>query len=188
MRATYSDIKRKAELLNSKARAVQNSKLYERVVGILSGLGFLIAPGVVPLPQSKVDFEDALEIGLNIEPRVLEVLPAAVLSFPGSFRHFEKAPDGFKQIVQALKSGKEGPDFHGITFSKFFEAANRPIRNRKRKVVTERRISKTFRFSPNTIQSMIRRAREKNLDYTMYIEQLIEQDEGGSFTSIIRGV
>ena len=173
---SYSQIKARVKLLNDKTRETINSPSYARVVGVLSGLGFIIAPDIKPLPTSKIEFEEALKIGISVEPRVIEVLPAAVLSFPKSFLHLEKAPPIFKEIVQALKKGIIGPDYQGVKFQKFLEAANRQIKNRKRKPLSERRIPKTFRFTPATVQFIAKRASELNLNQTTYIEKLINMD------------
>lgn len=109
---------------------------------------------------------------------MLEVLPAAVLSFPRSFLHPEKASPQFGEVVSALKSGKNGPDFERISFEKFLEA-NRPIKNKKRTIVAERRIPKTFRLSPATIKILAERSRIAGTDHTAYIETLIKRDAGG---------
>src|SRR5262245_42288362 len=140
MEDKFSRIKARARALSEEARAVRSSGAYTKVVGLLSGLGFLVAPDVRPLPTSKVDLSEAIAIGKAVEPRILEVLPAAVVSFPRSFLHFDRCPEGFKELVRALKARREGPGYEGIAFEKFLEAANRPTKNRKRKVLEERRI------------------------------------------------
>jgi hypothetical protein len=145
-------------------------------VGLLSGLGFLIAPGVRPLPKSKVDLNEAIAIGKAVEPRILEVLPAAVLSFPRSFLHAENVPPEFRTVLVALRTGRNGPTFEGIPFKKFLDAANRPIKNKKRKILAERRIPKSFRFSPAILNILIERSQRKGIDQTAYLEMLIAKD------------
>lgn len=176
MKKRFSSIRAKARGLSSKLQALQNSTSYTKVVGLLSGLGFLIAPDVRPSSTVKVDINDAISIGRLAEPRVLEVLPAAVVSFPKSFLHLENSPQIFREIVDALKSGRPGPAFEGISFEKFFEAANRPTKNRKRKIISERRISKTFRFAPETIKALTEQSRKNGSDNTSYLEMLIRRD------------
>ncbi len=178
MEENFAQIKARARALREEAQAIRSSSSYARVVGVLSGLGFLIAPGIKPLPTSKVELEEAIAIGKAVEPRILEVLPAAVLSFPKSFLHIEKSPENFKEVVSALKCGKAGPDFEGVSFKKLREAANRPTKNGRRKLLAERRIPKTFRFSPEVIDAMKEQARRRGSDYTTYIEMLIRRDSG----------
>lgn len=176
MKMTFSEIRARAKILSEQARALRHSGSYKRVVGVLSGLGFLIAPDVKILSSSKIDLVDAISLGRSVEPRILEVLPAAILSFPASFLHLEKTPEVFQEVIRALKSGRNGPDFEGITFEKFFEAANRKTKNRKRRIITERRIPKTFRLSHGTIQAITEQSRARQIDRTAYIEMLVAHD------------
>jgi hypothetical protein len=174
MTKNFSRLKERARLLHEKKRILRNSSAYARVVGVLSGLGFLIAPEVRPSPRSKVDLLDAITIGRTFEPRILEVLPAAVLSFPGSFLHKEQAPQVFQEILSALRAGKNGPDFETASFKKILEAAKRPTKNKRRKAVGERRISKTFRFAPETLARLKGIAEQSGKNYTEVIEMLVK--------------
>lgn len=175
MRNRLAEIKNRVKLQNQKSKEIYTSNAYLRTIGVLSGLGFLIAPDIKPLPTSKVEFDDAFTIGTTIEPRVLEVLPAAVLSFPKSFLHLEKAPPIFKEILRALKRGEDGPDFCGIKFSKFLEAANREVKNKKRKPLKDRKVPKTYRLSPAIIEIILDRSSKLGIDQTTYIENLVRE-------------
>ena len=179
MKKKLPDIQAKAKILSSQLQALQNSPLYIKVVGLLTGLGFLITPDIRPTSTVKVDVNEAIRIGVLAEPRILEVLPAAVVSFPKSFLHLENSPPTFKEIVYALKSGRTGPAFEGISFEKFLEAANRPIKNKKRKIISERRISKSFRLAPHTIQVLKEQSKKRGIAITSYIEMLIMMDSKG---------
>jgi hypothetical protein len=179
----YELIKAKAKLLRDKAEEIRRSPSYVRVIGVLSGLGFLVAPGIRKLANSKVTIEEAMSIGLAVEPRVLEVLPAAMLSFPRSFMHLEKAPQELIEVTQALRLGKRGNDFFGVPFQKIVEAANHPIKNRKRKVLDERRISRTFRFSQQSLNALTLRAKESGLSQTAYLEKLVALDSASHGSS-----
>ncbi len=172
----YSDIKNKVIAINQQNRDVINSYSFQKVIGVLSGLGFLVAPGIKASPNSKIDFLEALQFGLNIEPRILEVLPATIISFPRSFLRLNQMPEDFKKIVQAIKKRRIGPDFNGIKFEKFLEAANRPIKNRKRKTIAEKRQSKTFRLAPGTIDLLQRNATKLRINQTAYLELLINNN------------
>jgi hypothetical protein len=111
-----------------------------------------------------------------VEPRILEVLPAAVLSFPRSFLYLDKAPKAFTAVVNALRLGHQGPDLGAIPFNKMLEAANRPVKDRRRKVVNDRRLSKTYRFSQMTLRIIAERARQEGITHTHYLERLVAQD------------
>ncbi|MCO6431598.1 MAG: hypothetical protein J5J00_12115 [Deltaproteobacteria bacterium] len=172
----YSDIKAKSKAISDEVRAQKDSSTYKRVIGVLSGLGFLVAPGMKQTPAAKVDFMDALKVGMELEPRVLEVLPAAVLSYPKTFLHFEKAPQVFRAIVDALRYGRTGPDFQSISFQRFYEAADRATGSSKRKIVSERKIPRTFRLSASALKALSSRAKMLGIGRTEYLERLIEAE------------
>lgn len=172
----FDQIRERARKLDQTICSVQHSAEYAAVVGVLSGLGFIVAPGFAPRPSSKVDLSIAISIGTIAEPRILEVLPAAVLSFPRSFSHVERAPASFHEVLRALRRGTPGPEFEGIPFEKVRQAAERPVRNRRRKILSERRVSRTFRLSPGTIRTLSERAKKLGKDHTAYIELLIKRD------------
>lgn len=133
----------------------------------------MVAPEVSPSPTIKIDVNQALEIGHEVEPRVIEVLPAAVISFRHSFMHLERAPAAFQKVVEALRLGKEGPSFAGIPFRKFVDAANRPLPDKRRKRLCDLRKSKTFRFSPQTIKQLEELAKRDGVGQTEVLERLI---------------
>lgn len=120
----YDDMIQRANKLREEANVIRNSQEYRDVVAVLSGLGFLVALNVVPNRRSKVNINTALEVG-KLEPRILEVLPAAVIASPTSFSHLNKAPKEFKDVVNALRLGIEGTNLGPIPFSKILEATNR---------------------------------------------------------------
>ena len=169
----FSAIKARVKLINQKSKNAQNSTPYKRVVGTLSGLGFLIAPEVKSLPTSKIDVEEAILVGKNFESRILEVLPAAIYSFPRSFLHVDRAPLVLQEILLAFKTGSVGPDFMGISFEKLREAADRPIKDKRRKSISERRVSKTYRLSPRAVAHLRERSKNCGTNCTDYLEKLI---------------
>ena len=75
-----------------------------RILGFLVAKGLLIAPGVKPYPTVKLTIPDVLEAAELDEPRILEVLPAALLSFPKSFLHFEALPEELQVIIQHISN------------------------------------------------------------------------------------
>jgi hypothetical protein len=173
MEKRHFDVIKKAKKLNKEIQEIRESYAYVRVVSLLSGLGFLITPDIKPAATLKVDLEAAIEMGLKVEPRIIEVLPAAILSFPKSFLHHERIPSELKEVITALKKREEGPSFANIKFDKFLEAARRPIKNKKRKLIEDKRISKTFRLNPHAMQALKEKAEFANVSCTSYLESLI---------------
>ena len=173
MQSKFSEIIQKARILNDQNIKDKNSPSYHRVIGLLVGLGFIIAPNIKPKATIKVDVLEAIRIGIDLESRVLEVLPAAIISFPKSFLYLDKLPKEFKELINSLKTRRKGSDLYGIPFDKYVEATNRPIKNKKRKTLDERRVPKTFRFKPSIIKMIEEGSKSSGLNCTAYIESLV---------------
>lgn len=172
------DVRVRAKLKSEALQELKNSTKYRRVIGLLTSLDLLVSVEPVPKTVSKVELKDVLEIGRKVEPRVLEVLPAALLSSPKSFFHIDEAPEDLQQVVSALEKGEEGPDFESVPFKKIYEAANRPVKDKRRKRVSERRVSKTFRFSRDIWNALQKQCHASGMDYTAYLESLVHRDLG----------
>jgi hypothetical protein len=101
-----------------------------------------------------------------------------VLSFPRSFLYLNKAPEAFTAIVNGLRLGHQGPDLGAIPFNKMLDAANRPVKDRRRKMASDRRLSKTYRFSEITPEIIAEQARREGITHTHYLERLVARDRG----------
>ena len=78
-----------------------------------------------------------------------------------------------KEVVAALRKGETGPSFANISFDKFLEAARRPLKNKKSKLIEEKRVAKTFRLSPLAIKELEAQAAKAKKSYTAVLESLI---------------
>lgn len=130
-------------------------------------LGFLIAKGLLHNddididPTAVLDVSEAINCGLEYEPRILEVLPSAVLRFPASFTGKDKAPAKFNAVLRCLKANEDvGPDLGGVTFTAIKRWANFGLPDQRTKPLSERRIMKSLRLHPSTIAEIKRRAKE----------------------------
>jgi hypothetical protein len=69
------------EKINKLAQQDKNRRLdpkYLKVMGFLVAKGFLYTDKKIPLnPNEHINLEDAIWAGRFVEPRILEVLPAA---------------------------------------------------------------------------------------------------------------
>jgi hypothetical protein len=147
-----------------------------RILGFLVAKGLLIAPGVKPYPTVKLTIPDVLEAAELDEPRILEVLPAALLSFPKSFLHFEALPEELQVIIQHIKAGKlVGPDYRGIRYKDMKRWANMKLPDGRTKRVSEKKIGKNYRFSPETVHKLKQLREAKPATETEIIENLILQ-------------
>ena len=113
----------------------------QRVLGFLVAKGLLISPAIVPQPSIKVPLVDALWVGEHIEPRVPEVLPAAVLHFPRSFLLPPEMPEDLAKIISFLKHGDQlGPEFRGVPFERLLRWVNTPLADRRTRTIRDRRV------------------------------------------------
>jgi hypothetical protein len=144
----------------------------ERIFGFFVGKGLLGVEDVKPLPTIKVDILEALKIGTEIEPRVLEVLPAAMLRFPRSFLNWDKIPEKLSLVLECIKKNKDvGPDLAGLPYKDLKRWANIELPDKRSIPVNERRVRTNWRLKPATLAEIKRRAIEKNIDETEVIER-----------------
>lgn len=73
-------------LIKKIKQRAEDDKLKRKDIRFLKTMGFLVSKGFLKvnynipnLPNMRLHIEDAIWAGKNIEPRILEVLPAAVL-------------------------------------------------------------------------------------------------------------
>lgn len=161
-------MKRK-ELLKKITQAAGRDRKRREDPRFIETLGFLVAKGFlltnqnVPLlPNKKIKLRDAIWAGTNVEPRILEVLPAAALRLP---RHFDlnanEHPELFA-IVEKLKGGETtGDPLWGVPYEKLMTWVHFPLTDRRMKDIAERKVTKTFRLKP----TIVRKLRELALNY-----------------------
>src|SRR5688572_24526243 len=77
---------------------------YIRTMAFLTAKGFLFANRRFPQwPNLRLQIDDAIWAGKNVEPRILEVLPAAVLRLG---RRFDFDPNKHKELDKTLEDLK----------------------------------------------------------------------------------
>ncbi|HKO47630.1 MAG TPA: hypothetical protein VJV79_07900 [Polyangiaceae bacterium] len=87
---------------------------YRRVVGRLIGAGLLSTnDGTIP-HRNAIGVADALWAG-ELEPRILELLPALLIKRPSLFEDATVLPDDLAHVVRALRRAEVPPDFRGIS-------------------------------------------------------------------------
>lgn len=147
----------------------------------LETMGFLVAKGFlktnleVPLlPNKRLYIDNAVWAGLHVEPRILEVLPAAVLRLA---KHFDLDPVKHRElaeVVDQLRKRKEkGEAFYGMPYEKIKVWADLPLRDKRMKPMTEKKVIKTFRLDPKALARLKKRAQEKNCSETEILEKLL---------------
>lgn len=162
-----------------KAKARQDAR-NRRDRRFLDTLAFLTAKGLLktnipvrPLPNKRLQIDDALWAGLNVEPRILEVLPAAIARLE---RHFDFDPDKhtiLAPVILALRAGTQGPDFYGVAFEKAKHWLEFPLPDKRTKPLAERKVTKHFRLSPHAIATLKKHATQRRVTQTEIIESLL---------------
>lgn len=148
-----------------------------QVLGFFISKGLLIAPGIDPAPTAKLRIETVVDIGLKVEPRVLEVLPAAILHFPRSFINLDKMPDKLKMVVEAIrKDQKSGPTLGGIKYQAMKRWANKKLKDGRAVPEEHRRIMRSYRFSRAALSRLKQRSKELGRTETEILEELILGD------------
>ncbi len=160
------------------ARAETTKKLrldirYKNTMGFLVAKGLLYTnQNITPLPNARLKIKDVIWAGEQIEPRILEVLPAAICRFT---KHFEKNEDKeLLAVIAAIKKRQEdGPDFRGIPYKKLTTWLNLNLKDKRTKTVNEKRIPKNFRLKPETTIKLRKLAEINKTTETDFLEMLI---------------
>lgn len=127
---------------------------YQRVMGFLVAKGLLYTNQKIQLfPNAKIDIEDAIWVGQYVEPRILEVLPAALLRLRNHFNYDPKKHLEVKKALHALKNNLPG-QFFGIEIEKLRPWLNIKLKDGRTKKMTEKKITKTFRLRPDTVKKL----------------------------------
>lgn len=164
---------KKAKREQASFKKLLNDLRYIKVMGFFCAKKLLLAD-VKPMPNVKIDVADVLWVADKIEPRVLEVLPAALIRFPKTFLRADNLPEQLIQIVRTIKAGeKTGPDFNGMSYQQMKRWADLPLADRRTKPANEKRQSRTYRFTQKTLENLKKISSKLNKTETAVIEDLI---------------
>lgn len=163
--------------LAAKSRERFNSPRARKVLGFFTAKGFLISPHVSPQPQVKIKIEDVLWVGEHVEPRVVEVLPAAIIHYPRSFLSLSQLPQGLRDVIAALKKMSEsGPGYGETTYHQFKQATQINLPDKRVVALTERKIARTFRLRPLVINRIKQEAMDRGISEAALIEDRFRED------------
>ena len=144
-------------------------------------LGFLVAKGLLigdfPANGSvKLTVKDFLHTAEEVEPRVLAVLPAALIHFPKAFSDRNRLPRELDSIIEAILSDADkGPNLFHVSFTELKRWANSTLKDKRTKPVKERKTRKTYRFSPEVVAKVEKGAVKKNVTETALLENLVRE-------------
>ncbi|MGK5084251.1 hypothetical protein WDW37_13225 [Bdellovibrionota bacterium FG-1] len=171
---------REALIQEIKKKAKQDAK-NRRDPRFIETMGFLVAKGFlrtnldIPLlPNKRLKLDGAMWAGQNVEPRILEVLPAAVLRLG---KHFDLDPlihMDLARVVDQLRKGEEmGEDFCEIPYEKMKVWADFQLRDKRVKPSSKKKVVKTFRLDPMAIECLKKAAKKKCCSETEIVEALL---------------
>ena len=153
----------------------RNELTTERVIGFFVAKGLLISEYYAPKGSERLNSKDVLWVAKHAEPRVLEVLPAAILHFPSSFPDKEKFPRIIHKIVEAIKAGEtDGPEIKGFSYKDMKRWADMELSDQRTVPLSKKKVLKAFRLRPSIIELLQEKAEAKGLNATSYLEELIE--------------
>lgn len=162
----------------------EKNKLKRKDLRFIKTIALLKAKGLIdtnlPIRAAtgiRLQIKDAIWAGRNVEPRILEVLPAAILHYRGSFYGKDHLPRDLDMVLKAIQNNAaHGPTFEGIPFEKMKHWANAPLKDKRTKPVNERKLPKYLKLHVrhlNKLAELVKQGRFK--DQTSAIEAAIEQ-------------
>jgi hypothetical protein len=175
---------KKNEFLKRIQKRAERNKLnrqdlrFKKTVALLRGKGLLDTN--LPIRAAtgiKIQLGDAIWAGRNVEPRILEVLPAAILHYKKNFLGIDQMPKELDQILKAIRNNADdGPEFEGVSFLKMKYWANTRLRDKRTKPINDQKVPKFLKLNIkhlNKIEALVAAGRFK--DQTSAIEAAIEK-------------
>jgi hypothetical protein len=118
---------------------------YLRAMGRFVAEGLLTTNQPIPLHEEPVPVSDVLWAG-DVEPRLLELLPALLVKRPSMFVDATQLPDDLALVVRRLRRNLEPPAFRGVPGPDLYRWL--PKVGRRDKVPAR---LKSFRFKPEDL-------------------------------------
>lgn len=148
---------------------------YLKVMGFLVAKGFLYTNKKIPLtPNAHINIEDAVWAGRFVEPRILEVLPAAYERFKKHFSGDADTTEIFEQVIIHIKQNDKRPiDFYGTSVEKIKPWFFIRLPDGRSKSLYQRKVSKSFRFKPETVATLKTLKDQTGQSETEILEKLI---------------
>jgi hypothetical protein len=153
---------------------IELKKKADPILGFLVRKGFLLTNIETTYSGQKLNVLDVITVAEEVEPRVYEVLPAALIHFPATFLHREQLPPELASIITAIKKGLNSyQDYKWVKYKDMKRWADRSISDKRVKKISEKRVSRTYRLTPNIIKKIKSQATKLQITETEYVEQLV---------------
>ena len=172
---------KRGDLLKKIAAKAKRDGRNRRDRRFLDTMGFLVAKGLLSAnydlprqPNRRLLLEDVLWAGQEVEPRIMEVLPAAVLRLGAHFDFDAERHPELAGVLAALRTqAVEGPEFFGVPYAELKVWADFPLPDRRVKMISEKKIPRPFRLRPDVIAALKERARAAGCSETELLERKI---------------
>lgn len=161
-----------------KLQALRSDKRYTEVIAFLAAKGLLQSNNIDAQYKrgQKIPLKNFLWAATNLEPRIYEVLPAAILHFPSSISLRENMPEELKQVLIALRTGEnDGPGYMHASYSELKRWADIPLRDKRAKPISQKKIARTYRLRPETIERIRAKSEELGISDAEYIERMLSK-------------
>ena len=147
------DMLKKIDKLAQLDKKRRTDPRYLKIMGFLVAKGFLYSNKKIPLkPNEHIYLKDAVWAGRFVEPRILEVLPAAYERFNKHFSGDAATIAKFEQVIHSIRhKDNQSSEFFGIPIEKIRPWFLIRLRDKRSKSFDKRKVSKTFRFKPETV-------------------------------------
>jgi hypothetical protein len=168
-----NEILKKAKALAKVFEKRRKDQRYKKTMGFLVAKGFLYTnQDITMIPNARIKIDDAIWAGRNVEPRILEVLPAAVMRLT---KHFDYKPEkhiDLKVAIEKIKNGESG-HFFGIGLEKIKPWLNINLSDGRTKKTVNKKVMKTFRLLPETVEKLKRLKVKSGQSEAEIIEKLV---------------
>jgi hypothetical protein len=177
--SAMSDFWKKLEKASASNRKLAETAVAKNVFAFFVSKGLLIGEDT-KRKVSNVKIKDCLIIGETLEPRILELLPAAIIHYPSAFLDLGKIPPDLALVISAVKKAiinnskiTDRPSFKEIPFDVMLRWASLPPLDKRVKDYSEKRVLRSYRFKTKTIAELKRRSEMEGISTTEYLEKLI---------------
>ncbi len=149
---------------------------HKNILGFFYAKGLLFATNVTARPNIKLNLLEVQQYALEHEPRIFEVLPAALIHFPKSFLHHETLDPKLAEIIEQIKVGASThQDYRGIKYKDMLRWVDKTLPDKRTVLLKDRRRMKSFRLKPSTIKKIKQLASAASTTETNLIEKMIER-------------
>jgi len=144
------------------------------VAGALAAKKLLFFDQRYPAPKKKISIADILWVGENLEPRVLEVFPAALLRFPSLFKAAKKLPHDLADLINCLKKqSSAGPLWRNIPYERLLFWTNASVADGRGVPLNQRKIVRSYRILPSSAKALAQIAQERETNCSAALDWLL---------------